>query len=51
MWHEDFLYKFEVVGIWGSLYKLFQSVLSKQQERVVLNGQQSNWTQVLLAAV
>ena len=33
----------ETIGISGNLLKLFQSFLSDRQQRVVLNGQLSNW--------
>ena len=39
----------ETIGISGNLLKLFQSFLSDRQQRVVLNGQLSNWAPVLAA--
>ena len=47
VWHEDLLFKLETIGVSGSLPKLFQSFLSDKQQRVVLNGQHSNWPPVL----
>ena len=47
VWHEGLLYKLETVGISGNLHKLFQSFLSDRFQRVVLNGQSSNWSPVL----
>ena len=47
VWHEDLLFKLETIGISGSLPKLFQSFLNYKQQRVVLDGQHSNWAPVL----
>ena len=47
VWHEDLLFKLETTGISGSLPKLFQSFLNDKQQRVVLDGQHSNWAPVL----
>ena len=40
-------FKLKTIGILGNLLKLFQSFLSNRQQRVVLNGQLSNWAPVL----
>ena len=47
VWHEGLLFKLETSGVSGNLLKLFQSFLSDRQQRVVLNGQHSNWAPVL----
>ena len=47
VWHKGLLFKLETIGIFGSLLKLFQSFLCNMQQRVALNGQHSNWAQVL----
>ena len=47
VWHKGFLFKLETIGMSGNLLKLFQSFLSDRQQRVVLNGQHSNWAPVL----
>ena len=47
VWHEDLLFKLETIGISGSLPKLSQSFLNDKQQRVVLDGQHSNWAPVL----
>ena len=47
VWHEDLLFKLETIGISGSLPKLFQTFLNDKQQRVVLDGQHSNWAPVL----
>ena len=47
VWQEGLLFKLETIGISGNLLKLFPSFLSDRQQRVVLNGQHSNWASVL----
>ena len=47
VWHESLLFKIETTGISGNLLKLFQSFLSDSQQRVILNGQHSNWAPAL----
>ena len=47
VWHKGFLFKLETIGMSGNLLKLFQSFLSDRQQRVVVNGQHSNWAPVL----
>ena len=44
---EGLLFKLETIGYSVDLLKLFQSFLSDRQQRVVLNGQHSNWAPVL----
>ena len=44
---EGLLFKLETIGYSVNLLKLFQSFLSDRQQRVVLNGQHSNWAPVL----
>ena len=46
VWHEGLLFKLETIGISGILLKLFQHFLNDRQQRVVLNGQHSNWAPV-----
>ena len=47
VWHKGLPFKLETIGISGNLLKLFQSFVSDKQQRVVLNGQHSNWSPVL----
>ena len=47
IWHEALLNKLESLGISGNLLNLFCSFLNDRQQRVVLNGQLSNWTPIL----
>ena len=47
VWHEDLLYKYQSMGISGTLYKLLENYLSGRLQRVVLNGQTSSWRPVL----
>ena len=46
VWHEGLLYKLETAGISGDPLNLFQSFLSNQYQKVVLNGQESSWSLV-----
>ena len=43
VWHEGLLYKLKNVGVEGNLFDLIYSFLSNRHQRVVLNGQESNW--------
>ena len=47
VWYERLLIKLERIGISGNLLNLFKSFLSNRFQRVVLNGQCSNWSSVL----
>ena len=47
VWHEGLIFKLEHVAISGNLLSLLKSFLIKRFQRVVLNGQCSNWSSVL----
>ena len=47
VWHKGLLHKLACMGISGSLLQWFQSYLSNRRQRVVLNGVESNWVDVL----
>ena len=47
VWHEGLLFKLKSYGIHGNLLKILQNYLQDRKQRVVLNGQQSNWREVL----
>ena len=47
VWHKGLLHKLACMGISGSLLQWFQSYLSNRRQRVVLNGVESNWADVL----
>ena len=47
VWHEGLLYKLESLGISGNLLNLFHSFLNDRHQRVVLNGQHSDWAPIL----
>ena len=49
MWHEGLLYKLKSYGISGPLLILIKSFLTNRFQRVVLNGQTSNWKNILAA--
>ena len=44
VWHEGLLFKLEHIGISGNLLNLLKSFLNNRFQRVVLNGQCSNWS-------
>ena len=48
VWHEGLLFKVERIGISGNLLSLLRSFLSNRFQRVVLNGQCSSWSSVLV---
>ena len=47
VWQEGLIFKLEHIGTSGNLLSLFKSFLSNRFQRVVLNGQCSNWSLVL----
>ena len=46
VWHDGLIYKLRRNGINGDLLRLIESFLSDRYQRVVLNGQTSNWKKV-----
>ena len=46
VWHEGLIYKLKSMGVSNSLLKLIQSFLSNRFQRVLLNGQTSEWLPV-----
>ena len=46
VWHEGLLFKMEQYGINGSLLSLIKSFLNNRKQRVVLNGQCSDWKEI-----
>ena len=47
VWHSGLLSKLSRTGITGNLLKWFTNYLSDRKQRVVINGQFSNWASVL----
>ena len=47
VWHEGLLYKLESLGVSGKLVNLFRSFLNNRHQRVVHNGQLSDWAPIL----
>ena len=43
VWHDGLMYKLKCLGICGKYYGLIHSFLNERHQRVVLNGQGSNW--------
>ena len=46
VWHEGLIYKLKSYGISDSLLLLIQNFLSGRNQRVVLDGQSSEWTKI-----
>ena len=46
VWHDGLIYKLKSLGISGSLLKLIQNYLNNRFQRVLLNGQTSEWKPV-----
>ena len=47
VWNEGLLYKLKLYGINGPLLNLSKRLLTNRLPRVVLNGQTSNWIEIL----
>ena len=50
VWHEGLLFKLKTIDISGNLTQIISSFLSDRQQRLVLNGQHSNWAPALAGA-
>ena len=46
VWHDGLMYKLKCLGICGKYYGLIHSFLNDRHQRVVLNGQCSNWSKI-----
>ena len=46
VWHEGLLFKLKTNGVDGSLLNLLTNYLQDRQQRVLLNGQTSNWSNI-----
>ena len=46
VWHEGLIYKLQQNGISGELLNILVDFLNNRKQRVVLNGQTSNWIDV-----
>ena len=46
VWYDGLMYKLKSLGICGNYYWLIHSFLSDRHQRVVLNGQSSNWSHI-----
>ena len=47
VWHKGLIFKLKSYGVDGSLLKLMENYLTGRQQRVVLNGQNYSWKNVL----
>ena len=43
VWHEGLIFKLKQNGVDGNLLNLFKDYLTNRKQRVVLNGQESDW--------
>ena len=50
VWDDCLIYKLKVIGISGSLLKLIQNYLDNRFQRILLNGQTSEWKPVKAGA-
>ena len=46
VWHEGLVFKLKQNGIEGNLMNMFQNYLTNRNQRVVLNGMESNWGKI-----
>ena len=46
VWHEGLVFKLKQNGISGNLLNIFEDFLRNRKQRVVLNGQTSNWENI-----
>ena len=46
LWHKGLIYKLKSLGVSDSLLKLIQSFLTNRFQRILLNGQTSEWLTV-----
>ena len=46
VWHEGLLHKLKSYGVEGKLYYLLENYLTRRKQRVVLNGQNSEWADI-----
>ena len=47
VWHEGLLYKLRCMGCSSRVVQWFESYLSQRRQRVVINGQSSDWVHIL----
>ena len=43
VWYEEFFYKMETLGFMGNILRSLVSFLSNGYQRVIINGQTSDW--------
>ena len=48
VWHDGLRYRLKSFGIFGNLFNLIKHYLNDRFQRVLLNGQFSNWQPVLV---
>ena len=50
VWHGGLIYKLKSYGVENKLLNLIQNYLTNYQQRVLLNGRTSKWTNILAGA-
>ena len=46
IWHKELIYKLQQNGISGELLNILIDYLNSKKQKVVLNGQSSNWVDI-----
>ena len=47
VWYSGLLFKLQAYGVEGQLLALLKDYLHNRKQRVVLNGQTSDWTKII----
>ena len=47
VWHDGIIFKLKAYGVEGELLSLLKNYLENQEQRVVLNGQTSEWRKIM----
>ena len=47
VWHDGIIFKLKAYGVEGKLLSLLKNYLENQEQRVVLNGQTSEWRKIM----
>ena len=47
VWHDGLLHKLKAYGVQGELFSLLTNYLQKRKQRVLLNGQTSEWREII----
>ena len=47
VWHDGIIFKLKAYGVEGELLSLLKNYLENREQRVVLNGQTSEWRKIM----